>query len=52
MPHCPNCDEMVTPTFVRVFGDNDDRINGCVHCLTSAELTDGDDETPYLQSLF
>lgn len=44
MLHCPNCDETVSADFVRVFGDNDGQIDGCVHCRTSAELTDSEGE--------
>lgn len=43
---------MVTPTFARVFGDNDGTIHGCVHCRSSQELTGpSDDETyPFVES--
>lgn len=47
MPHCSNCEAMVSPTFARVFGDNDGRIHGCVHCRSSRELTGLADEGTY-----
>lgn len=39
MPNCSNCGEMVSPTFARVFGDNEGTIHGCVSCRSSRELT-------------
>jgi hypothetical protein len=39
MPECDNCGSFVTPKFARVFGDNHDNVDGCVSCLTAAELT-------------
>jgi hypothetical protein len=41
MPECDNCGRFVTTDFVRVFGDSDDKLAGCLHCLTMAELQDG-----------
>jgi hypothetical protein len=41
MPECNNCGGFVTPRFARVFGDNDDVVQGCVSCLTTAEMTGG-----------
>ncbi len=51
MENCPNCNEMVSANFVRVFGDNRGHLEGCVHCLSSAELTGTTDENEYLSSL-
>lgn len=51
MPTCPNCEEVVSADFVRVFGDNDGRIDGCVHCLTSRDLTGSTDESGALPPL-
>ncbi|WP_455429872.1 DUF7563 family protein [Natronococcus zhouii] len=42
---------MVSANFVRVFGDNRGHLEGCVHCLSSAELTGTTDENEYLSSL-
>ena len=39
MPECDNCGSFVTRKFARVFGDNHDNVDGCVSCLTGAELT-------------
>ncbi|WP_425601074.1 DUF7563 family protein [Halosolutus halophilus] len=39
---------MVSSDFVRVFGDNRGRIDGCVHCLTSSELTGDAAESGFL----
>ncbi len=41
MPLCNSCDRFVTPEFARVFGDNDDRIDGCLHCTTARSLQRG-----------
>ncbi|AGB38662.1 DUF7563 family protein [Natronococcus occultus] len=51
MPTCHNCDTPISATFVRVFGDNDGTLEGCVHCLSSTELTgsDGRHESPSLR---
>lgn len=40
---CQNCGEMVTPNFARVFGDNQNTVDGCVNCLSSKELTGASD---------
>lgn len=42
MPSCTNCGEFVTPSFVRVFGDNENRVDGCPTCLTATEIYDGE----------
>ncbi len=44
MPTCHNCDNPISANFVRVFGDNDGYLEGCIHCLSSAELTGADEE--------
>ncbi|MFB6155537.1 MAG: hypothetical protein ABEJ22_06545 [Haloferacaceae archaeon] len=41
MPECNSCGSFVTPRFARVFGDNDDVVEGCLNCLTSAEMMEG-----------
>ncbi len=41
MPLCNSCEGFVTPEFARVFGDNDDRIDGCLHCETARTLYQG-----------
>lgn len=45
MPTCHNCDTTISANFVRVFGDNDGSLEGCIHCLSSAELTGSDEES-------
>ena len=34
MQTCANCDQYVTPTFARVFGDNDDVVYACPSCAS------------------
>lgn len=41
MPHCRSCGAFVTPGFARVYGDNDDRIDGCIHRETGRSLRTG-----------
>lgn len=41
MPNCLECDECVTPQYVRVFGV-DGQVHGCLHCLTSREVLSGE----------
>lgn len=41
MPHCQSCGTFVTPGFARVYGDNEDRIDGCIHCETGRSLRTG-----------
>lgn len=38
---CNGCGSFVSTRFIRVFGDNDDRVYGCHECMTSQELFDG-----------
>lgn len=40
MPNCDNCGAFVTPSFVRVFGDNAGDLPGCPECSTVNRLTD------------
>jgi hypothetical protein len=42
MPECNNCGSFITTKFARVFGDNRHSVDGCVSCLTAAELTAGE----------
>lgn len=41
MQECLNCGQLVSERFARVFGDNEGRLNGCVHCLTNRSLYEG-----------
>lgn len=41
MPSCDNCGSFVTPDFARVFGDNRNRVDGCVRCMSFRELQEG-----------
>lgn len=38
MPTCTQCDSFVTHDFVRVFGDNAERVAGCIHCMSIGEF--------------
>lgn len=38
---CNNCHSYVSEAFTRVFGDNEDRVNRCLHCTTMRELKNG-----------
>jgi hypothetical protein len=38
---CNACGSEVTRQFARVFGDNDDRVFGCMACRSMAELQQG-----------
>lgn len=51
MRTCHNCDAPISANFVRVFGDNDGTLEGCIHCLSSSELTgtDAGRDAPSLQ---
>lgn len=46
---CRSCGMVVSQSFARVFGDNQDRVQGCPECTTFRERTewapsvDGDD---------
>lgn len=33
MPNCENCGGHVTEQFALVFGDNQNRVDGCLDCL-------------------
>lgn len=41
MPTCNHCGQFVTADFVRVFGDTEGEISGCLHCLNMTELRNG-----------
>lgn len=41
MPECRGCGAFVSRDFVRVFGDNRGRVEGCVDCLSARDLTEG-----------
>lgn len=41
MPTCPNCESHVTDRFTRVFGNEDNEIDGCPHCLGYREMKTG-----------
>ncbi|WP_449406680.1 DUF7563 family protein [Natronorubrum thiooxidans] len=32
MPACSRCTAALTPRYVLVFGDNDNEVDGCLHC--------------------
>lgn len=36
---CLNCGAHVSPDFLRVFGDNEDVVEGCIECMTVRRLT-------------
>jgi hypothetical protein len=38
---CNNCGEFVTRGFVRVFGDDDDRVFGCPDCMNMRDVMNG-----------
>lgn len=38
---CLNCGAHVSPDFLRVFGDNENVVEGCVECMTVRRLTSG-----------
>ena len=42
MPSCTNCGEFITPNFVRVFGDNENKVDGCPACLAATKICDGE----------
>lgn len=37
MTECKNCGEKVTATFARVYGDNDNNVYRCVHCVKAGD---------------
>lgn len=41
MPECNNCGQFVTTDFVRVFGDDNGELTGCLHCLDLTEFREG-----------
>ncbi|NHN49994.1 hypothetical protein G9464_20710 [Halostella sp. JP-L12] len=41
MPQCENCDGYVTERFVRVFGDNEGRVFGCLDCIGATAVKNG-----------
>jgi hypothetical protein len=38
---CLGCGSFVSSRFNRIFGDNEDRVHGCLECMTSKELFNG-----------
>ena len=42
MPVYTNCGEVVSSSFARVFGNNENEVAGCVSCMSSRDLTSGD----------
>ena len=38
---CRGCGSFVSARFIRVFGDNEDRVYGCHECMSTQELFDG-----------
>ncbi len=49
MPTCNNCGAFVTRDFARVFGDNQENVNGCVECTTGRDLKSGAATEPVTQ---
>ncbi|MFC6720874.1 hypothetical protein ACFQGT_00315 [Natrialbaceae archaeon GCM10025810] len=41
MPACQNCGGFVSSDFERVFGDNDDRVQGCIECVARTGVREG-----------
>lgn len=41
MPTCNNCNGFVSTQFSRVFGDNQDEVEGCLHCTTAEAVMSG-----------
>lgn len=41
MPECNSCGRFVTTDLVRVFGDANGKLAGCLHCLTLTDLQEG-----------
>lgn len=41
VPTCNNCDRFVSTRFLRVFGDNHDEVDGCLHCRTAEAVMSG-----------
>lgn len=41
MNECNACGAAVTPSFARVFGDNQNEVFGCMHCRSMSELQQG-----------
>lgn len=37
MTECLNCNSKVSATFARVYGDNDNNIYRCIHCVEEGE---------------
>lgn len=42
MPECQNCGSFVTSDFVRVFGNNESEVFGCIACHTVSDLHSGE----------
>lgn len=43
---CQDCGATVSPRFVRVFGDNDGTVHGCLECSTYTDLANGECTDP------
>ncbi|WP_222920490.1 hypothetical protein [Natrinema sp. SYSU A 869] len=41
MPMCNECGAHVSDRFARVFGDDEDRVAGCLSCRRAADLAAG-----------
>jgi hypothetical protein len=41
LPTCHNCDSFVTPTFARVFGNNEGEVFSCPDCTPFRALVRG-----------
>ena len=40
MQPCLNCGRYVSPSFARVFGDNEDSVHACPNCASMREIMD------------
>jgi len=39
MPKCQNCEKHLTKQFVRVFGDNENKVHKCHDCMENVNTT-------------
>jgi len=39
---CQNCNSFISFRFARVFGNNDDQVDGCLHCANLRVLRNGE----------
>jgi len=41
MRNCENCGEPVSELFCKVFGDNEDNVQGCIECSDRTAVREG-----------